>query len=401
MDRQLFGYRLPDWLLSSIASQPAIGNQALVFELAFPGQPLGKQNPIDWGFPGDLNHFQWQTNLTLRLPTRGGPFAAELGAERQHATGGRPAQAQLYLVGRKADPGVKGTLSGVLGPAWPYVVAQKLEVDPSVNTRLLDKQVGLVQALAGLQPFGPAASVALGAVPAIRDWVNRRASFYVTLSADLTGKFELQFQPDFAVSNAVLGVDFPLELGAQADLWVAEGRVYGGLGGMAAFGYAPDDLRIASLQAYGRGGYKSRVTWFSLEDEGEWKLADMAVPGRQRGPQLRAGREPAPAWRLIAHNSSPETRGFGPPAGGAQAFAQASGTLAAWTQAARISAASTVTSVLVSNVYTYTEPSLALDPGTGSATLLWVHDDPGKPVGQAHEIAYSRGTARPGARRPA
>ena len=51
---------------------------------------------------------------------------------------------------------------------------------------------------------------------------------------------------------------------------------------------------------------------------------------------------------------------------------------------------STITSVLVSNVYTYTEPSLAMHPSTDHALLLWVHDDIARPVGQAQEINFSR-----------
>ena len=49
----------------------------------------------------------------------------------------------------------------------------------------------------------------------------------------------------------------------------------------------------------------------------------------------------------------------------------------------------TQSAILVSNVYTYSEPSLALHPLTDKAVLLWVHDDLAKEVGQSHEIAYS------------
>ena len=55
-----------------------------------------------------------------------------------------------------------------------------------------------------------------------------------------------------------------------------------------------------------------------------------------------------------------------------------------------IAVQTTFTSVLVSNVYTYTEPSLAVNTGNNNALLLWVHDDIAKPVGQSHEIYFSR-----------
>jgi formylglycine-generating enzyme required for sulfatase activity len=52
--------------------------------------------------------------------------------------------------------------------------------------------------------------------------------------------------------------------------------------------------------------------------------------------------------------------------------------------------AQTAASVLVSNVYPYAEPSLAVKPGDAPAVMVWVHDDPAKPVGQAQEIYFSR-----------
>ncbi len=53
-------------------------------------------------------------------------------------------------------------------------------------------------------------------------------------------------------------------------------------------------------------------------------------------------------------------------------------------------ATSTTSSVLESNTYTYTVPSLAVDPATGKSLLLWVHDDPSKPSGGSTEIYASR-----------
>ena len=53
-------------------------------------------------------------------------------------------------------------------------------------------------------------------------------------------------------------------------------------------------------------------------------------------------------------------------------------------------ATSTASSVLESNTYTYTVPSLAVDPATGKSLLLWVHDNPSKPSGGSTEIYASR-----------
>ncbi|MFN8467527.1 MAG: CARDB domain-containing protein [Caldilineaceae bacterium] len=45
--------------------------------------------------------------------------------------------------------------------------------------------------------------------------------------------------------------------------------------------------------------------------------------------------------------------------------------------------------LLVSDAFTYTTTSLAIDPATGHALALWDHDDLGKVPGQSMEIAYS------------
>ena len=46
--------------------------------------------------------------------------------------------------------------------------------------------------------------------------------------------------------------------------------------------------------------------------------------------------------------------------------------------------------VLISNIYPYAEPSLTLTRPITRAMLVWVFDDPAKPVGQAQEIYFSR-----------
>ena len=56
---------------------------------------------------------------------------------------------------------------------------------------------------------------------------------------------------------------------------------------------------------------------------------------------------------------------------------------------AEMSPLTTVSTTLVSNVYTYTQPSLALR-SDDQALLVWVHDDFSKPINQALELRYSR-----------
>jgi len=394
-DLYLSGYRLPQWIMDGVNALPTIGNQALVLEMAFPGQPLCKHKQgrpkeeceeFSFGFlPGDLNHFQWQTNVKMTLPTRGGAFDLEISRERDRATTGRKPKAFLKLIGHEFDLEYHGRLSGVLGPASPYVIVQELNIGGSIS-REFSKDVGIPDALNALPPFGPPAYVALSAVPQVRNWLNDRAKLYIKITPELSGGFTFTFQPAFHVADAQIGLDFPVELGAKADLWVVEGHIYGGLGGKGTFGYDIEDVHIASLRAYGYGGYKFRLAWFSLEDRGDWKLAEWPAGSGQMALTFTSAATEPLEWSLIGHAPTPDYAAFRAASATRQAFARTAGEIAPLAR----SATTAITSLLVSNVYTYPEPSLAVQPITGDALLLWVHDDIAKPVGQAQEIAFSR-----------
>lgn len=384
IDLNLQGYRLPQWIMDGVNALPTIGDRALVLQIALPGQPLSKQNPIAWGFPGDLNHFQWQTNIKLELPTRGGAFVTEISRERDHARTGRKPTAFLKLLGHEFDIAYKGRLSGVLGQTSPYVIAQELEVSAGISTSW-EKSAGIVEALNCLLPFGPYAYGAIAAVPPLHDWLNDRGEVYIQVTPELSGDFSLGFQPAFHVAGTQLTLDFPLEVGARSDLWVAEGNIYGGLGGKATFGYSADDLFIASLQARGFGGYKFRLAWFVLEDQGDWKLAEWPSASSMFGLGYDSASSQEAGWQLIAHVRPQNYAVFRAPAEREQAFVRRLD--GALSDERGSSAAATI---LISNAYTYTEPFLAVNPVTDQALLLWVHDDIAKPVGQAHEIEFSR-----------
>ncbi|MCX7670673.1 MAG: hypothetical protein N2439_11450, partial [Anaerolineae bacterium] len=153
------------------------------------------------------------------------------------------------------------------------------------------------------------------------------------------------------------------------------------------FEYDAEDIHIASLRAYGYGGYKFRLAWFSLEDRGDWKLAEWPAGSGQMALTFVSAAEEPVEWQLIGHAPGKDYAAFRAVPATRQAFARAAGGAR---EALGLSATTVITSVLVSNVYTYTEPALAIQPTTGDALLLWVHDDANKPVGQAHEIAFSR-----------
>ncbi len=92
-------------------------------------------------------------------------------------------------------------------------------------------------------------------------------------------------------------------------------------------------------------------------------------------------------WRLIEHIESPHYAKFEAAVLRPQAF---SPSMPSRLAAPSLALRSTVTSLLVSSVYTYSEPALTVDPSSDEALLVWVHDDVARPVGQSHEIYFSR-----------
>jgi len=95
----------------------------------------------------------------------------------------------------------------------------------------------------------------------------------------------------------------------------------------------------------------------------------------------------------VPHVGGPAFAVFRSASGGRQAFAArgAIGSRATIGPAVGTDALTSTTSgVLESNTYTYTVPSLAIDPVSGKALLLWVHDDRSKPANGSTEIYASR-----------
>ncbi len=135
------------------------------------------------------------------------------------------------------------------------------------------------------------------------------------------------------------------------------------------------DLEFDHITISGEAGYKARVfgLWYQKSFVIEWEYPE----GLHR--VVSEGLRDAAGWSPIGHNDSPDYAVFVGGRQAARAFALR--------QAA---AAGTVTSTLVSNVFTYTQPVLAVNPANDHALLLWVHDVVTKPIGQSHEIAFSR-----------
>ncbi|MBI2864483.1 MAG: SBBP repeat-containing protein [Chloroflexi bacterium] len=214
------------------------------------------------------------------------------------------------------------------------------------------------------------------------------------LQASLHGSFEANVNtvsryPYLEWQGTRIGVGPGIEGGYHWDLSVVEVKVFLGADGTIEF-YQPgaltdlSNLRPDRVTVGGEGGYKIRVLFF--EKDGKYRV-EWTYPPRVgiMSPAIIAGDDSG--WHLIGHPANRNYAVFRAAAGAArQAFAPPDGTL----RPSGVGARGTVTNVLVANIYTYTEPSLAVDPATGNALMLWVHDDIAKPVGQSHEIYFSR-----------
>ena len=178
-----------------------------------------------------------------------------------------------------------------------------------------------------------------------------------------------------------------VETGYQFDKLGVTLKIYLGASGSIAFANPNplrdlSDLRFDHVTISGEAGYTLQVFWW---EQGEKLVVEWRYPPEMlRSVPLSQDR--MSDWRLIGHSTSPAYATFQARSDTFQPFAPAGAGL----PPAGLAAQAAVTSVLISDVYTYPEPSLAVNPATDHALLLWVHDDVAKPVGQAHEIAFSR-----------
>jgi len=196
--------------------------------------------------------------------------------------------------------------------------------------------------------------------------------------------------PYFQFSNLGVAGGIGIEGGYRYELPVVEIKVWAGADGSVKFiRMGPINWPITenwtfdSITLKGEVGARFRAGWFEREAKGEieWKYPPTALAIDAVLHDVATS-----DWHLIRHIADKEYAIFRARPGMHQAFAPTTAGL----QPPDIAAQTTVTSLLVSNVYTYPEPSLAVNPSNDNALLLWVHDVVTKPVGQSHEIAFSR-----------
>lgn len=243
-------------------------------------------------------------------------------------------------------------------------------------------QASILATLANLSP-GIGATVAQFARSlGIENYLQRYGYVYVDGSVNLNGEMSLLFEPEVHPEWFRGGGGLGIEGGVRIYVKPIEAHAYVGAEGEVEMATDPD-FHISRMALVGKAGVEFIAFWFKTGVEGK---IEFVYP--QPVQDLSAAGHPGtatPAWRLISHPESEAYAVFATRGDAAQAFAAP-----ATAQKTSIVAQTTVTSVLVSNAYTYTEPALAVNPADDTALLLWVHDDLAKPVGQSIEINFSR-----------
>ncbi len=166
---------------------------------------------------------------------------------------------------------------------------------------------------------------------------------------------------------------------------IIEAKIYAGADGTVerlrpgpVAGPPVDEWHFDKLTLKGEVGAKFRAGWFEREAKGaiEW-----TYPPAEGIVQAMAELSKGP-WQLVGHGYGEAYSVFHGSAANQRSPFRSSDVIAA-------EAVATASEVLVSNVYTYTEPTLALNPSDDHALLVWVHDDVGKPLGQNFDLACS------------
>jgi uncharacterized repeat protein (TIGR01451 family) len=301
----------------------------------------------------------------------------------------------LWGIGPTGEGPIKGTKPwlnikasaelGASGQLYPVFTLDELDANAKVKLELEWQKSVLV--LLKIHPALGTIYDAISAVPGLETWLADHAAIILTLgpSFEISGAFSPE-ATGLTLQRAEAGMGFDIQ-GRLEVHTIVDLTTYAGIGGNARLRYtaALRQLAIAYARLYGEIGY--RLTGpFGLNQGGhkivEWVYDTNQLKWMPLGTSLP---EAEGQWQWPEHISGKDYAvfyGINPQASFAvRRFSQ---------QTVGIAAQATVTSILISNVYTYLAPSLAVNPVTDEAVLLWVHDVITKPVGQSQEIAFSR-----------
>ncbi len=376
------------WLQPLLDSLPYLGPDKIEFKVYVPGDPIDMLG-IDAWLPGKPTKLGPQAVGQLTIPLRGGRYEAGLGArfERDKSTPGRKpwyGRNALALLGKNdLETDFMGTFEGNLTNRPPYLSRPDLIKFSGSGKLTFEQSESAIIVIYPIQPVGPVIVNGLKAVPPVYDWLKERAKFYIELTPEFGGEMTLNWaDQDLKPVTANLYVQVELEGGLKIDLYVAEGKVYLAGGGKVDFVFVPDP-GLDKFVLYGKAGYELKAGWFeaSHEDKIEWVVYDrnakLEMPNLQEA--LNSGNV---EWKLIPRDYiSPNYSSFIPQT-------KAGATKQPFAKAADQALQGTISSVLVGDVFPYTEPSLAIRPD-GQALLVWNYDNPGQPLGQGYDLKYS------------
>ena len=373
------------WLGQIADGLPYLGPDKVEIKVYVPWDPIHMAGREIW-LPGRESRMGPQAVGRLTVPLRGGRYVGELGARWQRP-GSTPGVKPWY--GRNAlsfmgnsdlETDFVGHFEGNLSGAFPYLERPDLIKFIASGKLTFELSESVVIVLLPIPVVGPAIVNGLKAVPPVYDWVKDRAKFYVQFKPEVGGEMTLNWgAQDLKPVDARMYVQFEVEGGLKVALYVAEGRVYLAGGGRGDFVFVPD-AGFDKFVVFGKAGYELRAGLFqsALEKEVQWVAYDRNAP---TAAQLLAGLEQsAPSWTLIPRTYT------GPTYSSFVADDEAPNSFA---PQARAAAQGTVSTTLVSNVFPYTEPALALR-ADDQGLLLWNYDDPARPLGQGYDLQFSR-----------
>ncbi|MEM4724231.1 MAG: hypothetical protein QXP01_04400 [Candidatus Hadarchaeum sp.] len=238
----------------------------------------------------------------------------------------------------------------------------------------------------------PYVTDALAELPYVGDFIANRAFVYWELSIRGGADFGYQLKPHRRFDHLDFTFGGSTGFGARFDIEIVELKGYGAGGvdfTMLCVRNTAEDELTANLfcDATGnlRAGVEAKALWWRRKYEWVWEghwpadTSTSSKDAKQHGPVADSG------WHILGYGYEKPYAVFHKPLPGKttpfspQTFGVSPIGLAAIT----------ASEVLVSNVYTYTEPSLALNPANDHALLLWVHDDTNKSLGQNFDLVYA------------
>jgi PKD repeat protein/subtilisin family serine protease len=379
----------PVWLYTlrsmGLLSHPIVtdgswgAESSYVIGFSLPNPPFNIGAP-NFGIPGEKTGAEWFFDGELSLP-----FNCVTPLKGEVKAGGK----DLELAGAKVKIFVFGSLESERIPICLLeepVGTAGFEID--FTGTLYRKPVLLMVGY-----FNPVLGASVDATITslrLQDQVGRLGEIYIDGSVHVGSEVDIFFQneePYLLFNDLSVNGGLGIEGGLRSDINVAEVRVWAGADGTVYFTRPgpitwplTNNWDFDNLTLTGEAGVLIRVAWFEYSETDSITWVYPATSGHLTPVQQTTSTN----WQLITPPDLIDYGLFIPTPENAHPF-----TSIDKQYSINAYSGSTITSTLVANVYTYTVPSLAVSGVGEEAMLLWVHLDPEKPVGQAHEIYFS------------